>query len=77
MKKLMIFFDIFIFVFSIQVSIICSAATPASLKPQSSSNQAAIDPADVEVIQNLDMLQNWDIVSPNGPDLNTGVNHAK
>ena len=40
----------------------------------------------VEVIKNLDMLQNWDIVSPGGPDLSkvsvlkaqttTGVNHV-
>lgn len=77
MKKSLILFDFLILMFSIQLCMDCPADTPPPPKAENASKQGTINPADVEVIKNLDMLKNWDIVGPNGPDLNKGVSYAK
>lgn len=53
--------------YSIQLCTDCPAETKVTSKVV--NKQGEIDPADAEVIENLDLLQNWDIVGPQGPDM--------
>ena len=87
MRKFIILFDLLILFFFVQLSRHCSAQEQYHSGVASVSKQNIIDPADMEVIKELDLLQNWDIVGPEGPDLNqlgvlnaqttTGVRYGK
>jgi hypothetical protein len=66
MKKNIII-EVFILVYGVQLGAACSADTKASGNVV--IKQDKIDPADMEVIKNLDLLQNWDVVGPQGPDM--------
>ena len=56
-------------IFVIQLSADCHAQTQVSDQVKVVNGQNKIDPADMEVIANLDILQNWDIVGPQGPNM--------
>jgi hypothetical protein len=68
MKKFIIIIEVIILVHCVQLSAACSADIKASGNVV--IKQDKIDPADMEVIKNLDLLQNWDVLGPQGPDMN-------
>ena len=88
MKQTMLFIDILFFAVVMFLYMGCTTQIQAASKPAFVDQQInKIDPADVEVIKSLDLLQNWDMIGPQGPDLKKlndlhaqttlGVNHAK
>lgn len=84
-RKIITIFQFLILMCSIHSSAVCRADTKDN--PQGEVKGDNANPEDVEVIKNLDLLQDWDIVGPQGPDMKkldilnakllTGVSHAK
>ena len=69
----------------VQLGTDCRADT--NIAPKVIVPQDKVSAEDMEVIKNLDLLQEWDIVGPEGPDMDkldvlnakplTGVGHDK
>jgi len=58
---------LFILVYCVSLNSDCQADPKDAVN--SAVKQDKVDPADMEVIKNLELLQDWDILGPEGPDM--------
>ncbi|MBF0504149.1 MAG: hypothetical protein HQL14_03505 [Candidatus Omnitrophica bacterium] len=77
MKRVIIFFKFIVLMAAMSLCTHSWAATQSPCKKEDTGKQSKADDTDMEVIKRLDLLRNWDIVGPEGPDLNKGAIHAK